>query len=488
MTKISFKKVVSDKTILLLCILNILFLLYYLMLAFYSRLHFDDLHFLWRAKEMSMTEFVKYFYSSRSGRFISYGKVYLYSKLIIVSNEHRYLPVLFWGIGVSLCWYVAKSVFKNTSSFLIANLVILFYNLYVLTNIDFAVFNWLCAMDYYLLAPMLLITLYLVNQPNLKFIPWIGLVIVALLLGGGQEAFSPIVLVTLFFNGIYYLNIHHFDIKVIWRDTRIRQIIIIGLIVSVCFVFVLIAPGNYIRIMMDDFKTPTSFFGYFSGYLDALSQFYYQLTFYIPYYFLLALLFLSLGLKTSKTKLVLNVEYKKLLMYTFGAYVIYVLLSIFPSVYLWSGFGIQRNYTPIVFFTMLFICFHAFFIGYFKSTFFNGKLMNFMLNIGLGFLICIMLFNLYSDTISAKRYALTVDNRLELLQKLNHQGVTGIVAVDPISIPYTIGPKYVLYDLIDRKKRPHPVLYYFSDTHIKPNEYNDYYKKYYGFNFDIKLK
>ena len=42
-----------------LVVLNVLFLIYWSILAYYSRLHYDDLHFLWKMREMSVFDYVK---------------------------------------------------------------------------------------------------------------------------------------------------------------------------------------------------------------------------------------------------------------------------------------------------------------------------------------------------------------------------------------------------------------------------------------------
>jgi len=488
MNKLESKKAFSDKTILLLCILNLLFLLYYLMLAFYSRFHFDDLHFLWRAKEMSLSDFVSYFYQTWSGRFVSYLKVALYSDLILSLNEHRFIPIISWLFGVGICWYIAKSIFTDLPKIVLLNIVFIFYNLYVLTNIDFAIFNWLCALDYYLLAPILMLTIHLLNKKEESKIQWLILIFLFLIIGGGQEAFTPIALATLFVNGMCYLNKYQFKLPTAIADKRLKRIIIGIIVILTCFIIVIIAPGNYNRIKSTEFVTPPNISTYILGYIGALSQLYYQLAFYLPYYCVLAILFLKLGFTAFKKYLGFDISYSKIIIYSFIIYIIYVLLSLFPSVYLWSGFGVQRNYTPIVFSTMIFFCFHAFLIGYFKSNSLNFRLLNSLLNYGLILLICIMAFNLYFDTPSAKAYAKTVDDRLELLKRLNKEGVTGTVEVNPIAIPYTTDPKYILYKLICRKVNPRPVLYYISDVESIPNDYSFHYRRLYGFNFDIILK
>jgi hypothetical protein len=478
----------SEKKILIpLLILNIMFLVYYVILAFYSRPHYDDLHFLWELKQMSIGSYVSEMYYSRSGRFIGYFINGVVFKTILLVGEHRFFPILFWLLGVSICWSVSKSMFKSISQFFLFNTVLLFFNLFVLTNIDFAVFNWLCAMSYYILPPMLLLVISYVNKKQLSWIQWFVLLVISVVLGGGQEAFTPVVLSMLFLNGLYYFKIHHFRVKEVWMDTRIRKIIIAASVMLLCFIIVVIAPGNYKRMAADEFVSPRNLMGYAVGFVKAIGMFYYYITFYLPYYLILGLLFMYIGSRMQAEKSPTTMSYKKTGWISLVLYGLYMLPSTLPNVYLWSGFGIQRNYTHVVFFTMLFICFHAFLFGYFKMKNEWKNALNFSLKSGVIILCYIMLSNIYFDTISARNYAQSVDKRIEMLQKMNKQGVVGVVSVDSVSTPYTVDPKYLLYKLLAKKTNPHPVLYYISDTEAEPNEYAFHLQKIYGFNFLIKL-
>lgn len=122
------------------------------------------------------------------------------------------------------------------------------------------------------------------------------------------------------------------------------------------------------------------------------------------------------------------------------------------------------------------------------SSLLNKKIVLILLNFGIAILVCIMVININNDTISAYKYAKSVDDRIESLDKLNKRGLTGIISVNPIIIPYTIDTKYLLYKLIGRKNNPQPVLYYISDTEKAPNEYSYHLQKLYGYNFSIKLR
>jgi len=439
------------------------------------------------AKDGSIGDFVGATYFSVSGRFASYFNIAVISKTIILLNEHRFFPILFWFVGVSMCFYVAKSVFKTSAFIVLLNSVLFFYNLYVLTNIDFAVFNWLCAMDYYLSAPVLLLLLYLVNNQTLNWKHWIILVFLVVAIGGSQESFTPIALAALFFNGLYYFNVHHFKFVVFFNDKRSRQIIVAGILMLICFVIVLVAPGNYHRMEMTEFVRPTNLSAYLFGFTKSISTLYYFMLFNVPYYIILAILSMYLGIRSRQSTIHLNINHKSFVLISILVYSVYILFSVFPGVFLWSGFGIQRIYTHVVFFTMLFISIHAFLYGYFKETFTNKKYVTVSLKIGVAIMCVIMSFNLYNDTISARNYAQSVDNRIASLQQLNKNGVKGVVIVKPLSVPYTIDIKYNLLKIIGKKQNQKPLLYYISDTDISPNEYNNHLRRVYGFNFDIIL-
>jgi hypothetical protein len=65
----------------LLFLTNLLFLAYFVILAYYSRPHFDDLHFMWATRDYGLFGFVDYIYQIGSGRFIMFFIVGLLAKL-----------------------------------------------------------------------------------------------------------------------------------------------------------------------------------------------------------------------------------------------------------------------------------------------------------------------------------------------------------------------------------------------------------------------
>lgn len=470
----------------LLVLLNVLFLIYYINISYYSRYHYDDLYFLWKLREMSIGEYVKDMYLSRSGRFFAYVTNGVIYKIILLTNEHRFFPLLFYIFGISICLY-SWNIFFKSISFLQINIIIIFYNIYVLTNIDFAVFSWLCAMSYYLLGPMLLLNICIILKKSFSAQDAVLLAFLSIALGGGQEAFTPIVLMQLCLLIVLLFQKHEYKMKGLLSDIRFRKSFYSLIVIFFCFLVLIIAPGNYVRMESDEFNNPISLLGYVRGYGEVLTRFFYFFSFYLPYYFFLFLCFIFVGLHTKDIPHVILYRYKKLVLVSTLVYLLYLLISVFPNVYLWGGFGIQRNYTHVVFFTVLFICFQAFLVGYYKKTNIKTLLLERGIVVGILLGFFIMIFNISIDSVSAKNYARSVDERVMYLKHVNVLGRTGTVAVKPLSVPYTFDPKYFLFKLLSIKKNPQPVLYYISDTDISPNEYALHLTKYYKFNFMIKF-
>ena len=483
------KYVLQNKLITLLCLLNALFLVYYLILAYYSRPHYDDLHFLWKLREMSIIDYVRDMYYSRSGRFVAYFINGIVFKTILLVGTHKFFPILFWSLGIILCWIPAKNIFKSVPVLLLFNVVCLFYNIYVLTNIDFAVFNWLCAMSYYILGPCLVYLLYLLSKEKKKWLDYVLLVVLSIFLGGGQEAFTPIVLFALLLYSFFLYSKKEFKICDLFKDNRFKSVLIFSAIMLVCFVIVIVAPGNYERMSeATELMHPHSLLGWVNAYIKALGVFYYFIAFYLPYYIVLAFFAVYIGSKFYRQRFIKSFSLRKSVFMISVIYGLYMIFSVFPSAYLWSGFGIQRNYTHVVFFTMLYICSLGFIYGSYKLAPNKERILKLSIEFCLVLLIVIMSVNIFQDTVSAKNYADSVDSRIKYLNALNEKGVEGEVEVEPLNVPYTNKTKYVFLKLLGKKKNPQTVLYYTSDTSTIPNEYAKHLKKVYDHNFLIKLK
>lgn len=444
-----------------LIIINLLFLVYYSYLSYYNRLHYDDYNFLWLVRDKSVAEFASHVYIYLSGRFVAYTYIYIYTKFMLLTSNYFILPIINWLIGVALLSSIFISFFKNLSKFLIINISCLLFNVFVLTNIDFPIVFWLCAMSY-LLIPVLFLYLLKLIYGESSIANKLLIVFFSVFVGGGLEIFTPVALTLLFCLGLYQLKvsgnsfIHEFK-----TNKLVQNIILSGLVMFFSFLIVVAAPGNYVRMNDTEFMTGQVHSSFFVLLLKSIAMFYYQLSFYLPYYSVLILLFAFLGLNIKSTTF--NLSYLKLLLYSIAVYLIVLLLTVIPNVLLTHGFGIQRTYTQLVFFTILFLSFNALIFGCFfiKNIFSNyvyGSLIA-----GLFVLCLVMVNNLRIDIPTAKKYAESADARVEYLCKLNKVGNEKLITLKPLFVPYTIDAKYSILKAVGRENNPKPVLYYTSE-------------------------
>lgn len=475
-------KAILDKFVLFgLVLLNALFLVYWCILTYYSQLHYDDLYFLWKMREMSVFEYVKEMYFSRSGRFVSYAINGWVSNITDALGFHQLWAAFYYALGIGACWLVIKDVKLPVSQFVKFMRICFLYNLYILTNIDFPVFFWLCAMGYYISLPLACLLLKYLNEERLDWWQWLIVAFMTLLIGGGSEAFTPIVLLLMFVNGMYLWHSKDWVVKDTWAMPQVRRIVWVAVALLVMFAIVVIAPGNYKRMAdASQFVHPAGILGWINAMANAVGMFAYFMAFYIPYYLVVFVLAYYVG---SKSDVQLPFTKWKIVLMLGACFAAYLLVSSLPNVYLYNGFGIQRNYTHVVFVLLLVMVSIGFVLGVGKSSKWSGHVSIF----GLMALAVVMLLNIYNDTPTAREYGKAVDERIERLCSLRDKGQTEMVVVDPLPVPYTEDVKHFVMTRLG-KETPKTVLYYISDTDTVPNEYEYHMKRVLDLDFDFVLE
>lgn len=472
----------------LLLATNIAFLVYFVVLAIYARPHYDDLHFMWKMQEMSIFDYVKDMYFSRSGRFGGYLLNGIVFSIINAVGASWFFPLLFIALGILICCYVATKTLPKANAFWLCNGVILCYFVYLLTSIDFAVVYWLCAMGYYLKFPIAMLFFYLVNKKYCNIWEWIVLILACFTIGAGNEAFSPLMLVFLFINGIYYLYNNHYNLRKTFADNRVRRLCIAAATIVVLMVIVVLAPGNYARMSdTTQFHRPTSLVEWIKGLAHAGATYHYFLLFYIPYYMVLMAFSYLLGVKAQINNWFNEVfDYKKCIVLGIVLlYVIYIFCTILPSVFLFGNFGIQRNYTHTVFMTMLTLCTIGFVFGYWKPN--VEKLAKYLSVIGLITLFSITVINCNIDFPIARSYAESVDNRIAYCNEKQEEGYKGVLEVEPLAMANTVDVKYIMFRILGEMTSM-PSMYYTSENAKAFDEYAEHMKRLYKWDFDIVLK
>lgn len=487
-TNLTQKDTLSNIIKGLLLATNIAFLVYFVVLAIYARPHYDDLHFMWKMQEMSIFDYVKDMYFSRSGRFGGYLLNGIVFSIINAVGASWFFPLLFIALGILICCYVATKALPKANAFWLCNGVILFYFVYLLTNIDFAVVYWLCALGYYLKFPIAMLFFYLVNKKYCNIWEWIVLILACFTIGAGNEAFSPLFLVFIFINGIFYLHKNAYIISKSFADNRVKRLAILAAIIITLMVIVVVAPGNYAR--MEDttqFHSPTSIIEWIKGLAHAGTTYHYFVLFYIPYFLVLMTLSYLLGVKAKVNNWYGEVldNKKVILIGIILLYAIYIFCTILPSVFLYGNFGIQRNYTHTVFMTMLTLCSTGFVLGYWKSN--VEKSAKCLSVVGLLTLFSIIIINCNIDFPIAKSYAESVDNRIMYCNDKQIDGYNGVLEVEPLATVNTVDVKFIVFRVLGSTTSKSS-LYYTSENVEAFDEYADYMKRLYKWDFDIVLK
>lgn len=467
-----------------LLILNIIFLMYWCVLAYYSPLHYDDLHFLWRMREMSVLDFVKYFYLTRSGRFVVYGIDAVVSLITDALGFHQFWALVYYVIGVGLCWLTVKDLRVRVSRFGLFMGTCFIYNLYILTNIDFPVFYWPCAMMYYLSMPSTLLLVKYLNLRQLKWTQWMIFVIIVFFIGGSYESYTPIVLLFMFINGLYWWHSKEWNARATWALPQVRRIVFTAVALLVLLLIVVAAPGNYIRLEEgmkggEGFAHPHGILGWLKAMSKAVGMYFYFMAFYIPYYLSVALLGVYVGNKSSYC---LPIKKPILLLSIVLGFIVYLIVSALPNAYLYNGFGIQRNYAPTILVLLLVVGVMGYVIGNGKEFSFSG----WCTTVSVLAIVAIMCVNIAEDTPIARCYGKAVDKRIEYLCSLKEKGQKETVVVEPLPVPYTEDVKHFVLSKIGRKTTK-SVLYYISDTDTVPNEYEGHMRKVLKLDFDFVI-
>ena len=474
-----------EKSIIgLLVILNALFLYYWVVLSVNYCMHFDDVHFMWQLRDNSIAHYVHEMYLTKGGNFVGYG---LNGLLFSVANwigDYHFWPIVFYVIGIVITWIAFKdtSWIKNSGYKGWLGIVTL-YNVYILTSVDYAVFTWLCAMQYYLFAPILCLLLKLLHKESLSIIQWIILLTISIFISGNAVSISTVTFVVLFIYGMYMWYKERWNIRNTWNKPQVKRLLMITTLMLVCFAIVFVAPGNWSRMEGEsDIQQPQNILQFAKAIVVCAGMFLYMMAFYLPYHLIAVALGAWTGTKYP-TQLPCNRKNAIIAMVLIA--VGYLVISVLPLAYLSNGFQIQRNYIQIGFFYML----TFFIIGYLLTN--NQKkdykgLSQRSVAVCTLFLIVVMCLNIKQDLPIARAYNLAHQEREAYLMKLQESGQKATIVVEKFPSTHTPDAKYNILKWLG-KSTSKQAIYYESDTDVEPNEYVSHIRKLLHLNFDFVL-
>lgn len=471
----------------LISVLNIIFLVYYCGLALNMRLHYDDIHWLYSAQVQNLWEYIEWVWYDRSGRITVYAMNWIFSVITQKIGIYWFWPILYMLFGWLLCWIFVRELPLGISNIKKFGLLIFVYNLYILTAVDFAVFYWPCAMQYYIIGPATLAIIGYAMRKEMKWYQWVFAIFVVLLVAFGYEYWLPLALLILFFVGLYYWYQQHWNIKQTWAQPQVKRVILFAILLMVGFIITTSAPGMSNRVEdgaeYEGMVHPDSIAGMCVAYAKSLGMLLYFQAFYFPYYLILTLAMMYVGIKVDSQ--IRNAGWVLKWMTIVVASVIAV--ACVEPAYIYGGFGIQRFYTPLI----LLMVFYFVGLGYLIGSKYKEQLQSKWVSVatisGLVVMSGVMLTNIAIDFPIAKQYAKAVDARKEYLLQKQSEGFTGTLEINKIDCPMTIDVKYMVYSLFGKYTNKQ-ALYYYSDVEELPNDYSEYVPKAYHLDFEIKPK
>lgn len=482
MSEISLKKesLISKILMGLLIVLNVLFLVYWVGLSWNYCLHYDDVHFMWKMREYSIFEYVREMYMTRGGNFVGYG---LNGVIFTVSNwvgDYHFWPMIFYVLGIMMTYYAVRGLLKGVENWKVLIGVTALYNVYILTVPDYAVFTWLCAMAYFLYAPMMCLSIRFMNEEQLSVGKWIVLVLMMLFLSGSNIAITPMMWLLMLVNGLWIWHKSGWNIRETWANPVIKRIVYVTIGMLVVYAIMFVAPGNFNRLESGtDMEHPTSLLQFGVAWLKCIVMFLYFMAFYLPYHVIAIGLGYAVG---AKNESVIANKWKVAAVIV-SAFAVYLSIAVIPLAYLSNGFGIQRNYTQLTFFYMVM----WFALGFVMGSSIRKRKIGDVLSIMCGlFLSIVMAINLKVDMPIAIQYNQAHQARENMLLELQQQGNKELVVVEKYPSTATSDSKYVLLNLLG-KSTNQQTIYYESDTDMEPNEYEYHVRKLLHLDFDFVL-
>lgn len=472
----------------LLVILNALFLYYWVALSANYCLHYDDVHFLWKMREYSIFAYVREMYMTVGGNFSSYG---INGIIFTISNwigAYRFWPMLFYLLGILMTWDAFRDTpWIRNSGYKAWLGIITLYNVYILTSVDYAVFTWLCAMEYYLFAPALCLLLKYLAKDSLTWPQWIPFFMVALFISGNTVSISTVTFVVLFAYGMYMWYMEDWNVPATWAKPQVRRLLGITALMLICFAVVYVAPGNWIRMATEgDIEQPQNVTQFIYAICVCAVTFLYLMFFYLPYHLIAVALGAWVG---CRFPMELPCSRRNAILYTLLIGLSYLIVSVVPLAYLSNSFQMQRNYIQIGFFYLLtFFTLGFLFTNHSKvdrEKLYRG--VNVSISISTVFLIVIMCFNIKQDVPVAVAYNKAHQDREMYLISLQEAGNKETVKVEKFPSSHTQDAKYNILKLFGKKTSKQGI-YYEADASTEPNEYEGHIRKLLHLDFDFVIE
>lgn len=430
------------KNYLYFCLASlILFLALFLLLCKYFRLSTDDFHFLSEVEQKGIFYPVSYSYFKWSGRFAAFAVLNLLFSLL---NDHRtyaFLIPLFTFILLITGMYFHLRRLSEYYTFkpgLLMELVLCFSFIALLFFLSFDIgetWFWCCSIGGYLLNIVAVIwALVFIFHPRNNFFNSCGIIICCVFVGGSCEVYA---LFFVIFLGIFIYHRYKKGGPDFFRQRWNRQLLLAFVSLTISFIILIAAPGNYVRSeMLPSHQFVFSFITagkslvkFFVLYLPK--RLLYLIAFLPPFYFAGRMFkqsnehLFSMGFSRFAKKLTL-------------IFVTVLITFSWLLAYLLSETGPARLWFFISFLFSIYCCLMVFYYGY--SFRLSGKAESCLKTGSVLLAISISAYSLVHQYNLASRYSIAFDKRERMLLEFNERTVA-----DTILVTSSLPPAGMLY-------------------------------------------
>ncbi len=416
------KKTMNSISMYLLNVAALAFVLLFVVLSYYNRPTYDDFGNIYFAKGNNIFEYVKLFYNTYGGRWVSWAYIYI---VFAARDNFLNIPVgvfIYYLLTLIVFIYATKEIIRigayklffvvldNKTTVTFSILFIACFYFFTFNNIE--AWWYICASFHYLQGIVfLLLGIALLLREQIKTIHYIAIAVSFIYVGSGFELYALIV-IAVFFICLVYLYVKH-------KEISLKSLIVAFLALLISTASSVIAPGNfgrrqYFKENITEYFHPITW--------HNLSGILLQKKFIIA--FLLASVWFVIGmqLKNNYSPSVNKKRIKNCLIVSIiTLFLSIIILYLFFALFTYGIMPPYRAWTFTSFAFAFFLCFSFLLIGYFTP--FLKQLQN---ELTFFISICIMLllfYNLYNQYKYASNYARQYDQLINsfLVAKANNQ-------------------------------------------------------------------
>jgi len=415
---------------------NISVIVYLLGLGYYNSLLLDDHLFFSSIERQGVVSFIIDMYNTWQGRFGSFMISSLIFKIASNVDNLIYVTIFQLIVGTLSVWLFLRLFLKSFNTTLLLLIASLSVNLSILSLFEFSTFFWVCATGYITLIFLTFLFIWVIFQNSLNsYIAYILIFILSIIIGGGAEIYTPLVIMCLGVYGLYTL--HHEKLRnYLLKSQNIRLTIALALL-CVFFIVQLVAPGNDIRMKSVTNIHPTGLQLIIRTTIE-MSGFVFLIISKLGYYILSFLIFYWVGYIQFKYGIIYSFVYKlkfKHFIYSIFLLLLFFWIAIMPGVYAMNALMFPRSLSYVSFIMVFFFGGWGLVLGN-KFNIERLAISFLWLTSTLIFVISILFCNM--DFSKAKFYQTEINTRNEQLKDLQEKDFKGIATVKAITISPTI--------------------------------------------------